>query len=175
MPEIQPEQAQFLLHVYLPMLQREHQITKGVIAAIPDGAGDYRPDPNAKSGMELAWHIVSTEARFLNAVVNGRFDFTPNPKPDSIQNAADLTRWYEQNFPQWLQRVENLPNEQLTKSIDFRGIFNLPAVMYLGFISNHSIHHRGQLSVYLRPMGGKVPAIYGESYDSAQAKKAGGA
>jgi len=36
----------------------------------------------------------------------------------------------------------------------------------------HAVHHRGQLSTYLRPMGGKVPAIYGESYDSAEAKKA---
>jgi uncharacterized damage-inducible protein DinB len=40
---------------------------------------------------------------------------------------------------------------------------------------NHEIHHRGQLSTYLRPMGGRVPAIYGESYDSAEAKKAAGA
>jgi uncharacterized damage-inducible protein DinB len=51
-------------------------------------------------------------------------------------------------------------------------MFQLPAVMYLSFILNHSIHHRGQLSMYLRPMGAKVPAIYGESYDSAEARKA---
>jgi uncharacterized damage-inducible protein DinB len=51
-------------------------------------------------------------------------------------------------------------------------MFQLPAVMYLNFVINHSIHHRGQLSVYLRPAGGKVPAIYGESYDSAAARKA---
>jgi uncharacterized damage-inducible protein DinB len=43
---------------------------------------------------------------------------------------------------------------------------------YLHTAGIHSIHHRGQLSMYLRPMGAKVPAIYGESYDSAQAKKA---
>jgi uncharacterized damage-inducible protein DinB len=48
----------------------------------------------------------------------------------------------------------------------------LPAVMYLGFILHHSVHHRGQLSMYLRPMGARVPAMYGESYDSAEARKA---
>jgi uncharacterized damage-inducible protein DinB len=48
----------------------------------------------------------------------------------------------------------------------------MPAVMYLNFLLHHSIHHRGQLSMYLRPMGAKVPAIYGESYDSAEARKA---
>jgi uncharacterized damage-inducible protein DinB len=53
-------------------------------------------------------------------------------------------------------------------------MFQMPAVMYLQFAVHHSIHHRGQLSAYLRAMGSKVPAIYGESYDSAVAKKAAG-
>ena len=44
-------------------------------------------------------------------------------------------------------------------------MFNNSAVTYLPFMLNHSIHHRGQLSAYLRPMGGKVPNIYGGSYD----------
>jgi len=51
-------------------------------------------------------------------------------------------------------------------------MLQLPAVMFLQFGLSHTIHHRGQLSTYLRPMGAKIPAIYGESYDSAQAKKA---
>jgi uncharacterized damage-inducible protein DinB len=38
-------------------------------------------------------------------------------------------------------------------------------VVYVAFMSNHSIHHRGQLSTYLRPMGSKVPSIYGGSAD----------
>jgi uncharacterized damage-inducible protein DinB len=44
-------------------------------------------------------------------------------------------------------------------------VFNLPAAFYLGFLNNHSIHHRGELATYLRPMGSKVPQIYGGSYD----------
>jgi uncharacterized damage-inducible protein DinB len=43
--------------------------------------------------------------------------------------------------------------------------------MYLNILLHHSIHHRGQLSTYLRPMGAKVPSIYGESYDAAEARK----
>ena len=62
--------------------------------------------------------------------------------------------------------------EQAAKIVDFRGAFQLPAVAFLDFSLRHAIHHRGQLSTYLRAMGGKVPAIYGESYDSEQAKKA---
>jgi len=60
----------------------------------------------------------------------------------------------------------------LLKIVDFRGMFQQPAVTYLSFVMHHSVHHRGQLSMYLRPMGAKVPAIYGESYDSAEARKA---
>ena len=58
----------------------------------------------------------------------------------------------------------------LVKMIDFRGVFKFPAVNFLQVGLNHSIHHRGQLTMYLRPMGAKVPSIYGESYDSARAK-----
>ena len=51
-------------------------------------------------------------------------------------------------------------------------MFQLPAVAFIQLALNHTIHHRGQLSMYLRPMGAKVPAIYGESYDTAQERLA---
>jgi uncharacterized damage-inducible protein DinB len=173
MPNLQADQANFLLNgVYLPSLQNEHQITKKVIAAIPAGKEDYRPDQYARPALDLAWHIAATETVFLDAVANGQFDFSPRPKPDSIKNSADLVAWYEDNFKQRVAKVQALSTEQLQKIVDFRGMFQLPAVMYLGFILHHTVHHRGQLSVYLRPMGSKVPAMYGESYDSAEAKKA---
>ena len=70
------------------------------------------------------------------------------------------------------EELTKLSSEQLLKIIDFRGMFQLPAVTYLNFLLHHSIHHRGQLSMYLRPMGAKVPSIYGESYDATEARKA---
>jgi uncharacterized damage-inducible protein DinB len=63
-------------------------------------------------------------------------------------------------------RLATLSGDQLAKVIDFRGMFQMPAVAFLDMGLRHSVHHRGQLSTYLRPAGGKVPAIYGESYDS---------
>jgi uncharacterized damage-inducible protein DinB len=50
--------------------------------------------------------------------------------------------------------------------VDFFGM-KMPAVQYLMFALVHMVHHRGQLATYLRPMGGKVPAIYGGSFDEA--------
>jgi uncharacterized damage-inducible protein DinB len=173
MPPLQPDQANFLLHgVYLPGLKNEHRLTRNVIEAIPLDKGDYRPEPFGRPALDLAWHIAATEMRFMNAVESGAFDLSPMPKPDSIQNSQDLGAWYADHFGQRIEKLTKLSNDELLKIVDFRGMFQLPAVMYLGFILHHTIHHRGQLSIYLRPMGGKVPAIYGESYDSAEARKA---
>jgi uncharacterized damage-inducible protein DinB len=172
MPQIQPEHAAFLLHgVYLPGLKNEYRITKSIIEAIPRDKGDYRPDEISKSAMDLAWHIVATEMRFMDALPAGEFDLSPKPRPDSIKTSADLTAWYTDNFEPRFEGLTKLSNEQLLKIVDFRGLFQLPSVMYLNFVLHHSIHHRGQLSMYLRPMGAKVPAIYGESFDTAEARK----
>jgi uncharacterized damage-inducible protein DinB len=124
------------------------------------------------TALGLAWHITVTEMRFMDAIVAGEFDLNPRPKPDLIQNSEDLIAWYTENFQAHIEAVSKLSTEQLTKIVDFRGLFQLPAIFYMNFVTHHTIHHRGQLSMYLRPMGAKVPAIYGESYDSAAARKA---
>jgi uncharacterized damage-inducible protein DinB len=173
MQPIQPDQAAFLLHAnFLPGLKNEARLTRNVIEAIPLDKGDYRPDEISKTALELAWHIVATEMRFLDAVAAGQFDLSPRPRPDSVKNSADISDWYVANFEPRFEALTKLSNDQLTKIVDFRGMFQLPAVMYLAFVQHHSIHHRGQLSMYLRPMGAKVPSIYGESYDAAEARKA---
>jgi uncharacterized damage-inducible protein DinB len=170
---LSPDHASFLLNaVFLPALEREQATTRQVIQAIPPDKGDYRPDPNAKSALELAWHIAAAEKRFLNGIADGGFDFTAIFQPDSVKNSADIGRWYGEMCGSALARLKKLTPEQLCKVLDFRGVVQMPAVTFFQVALNHSIHHRGQLSVYLRPMGGKVPAIYGESYDSAAARKA---
>jgi len=170
---IQADQASFLLHtVFLPMMDREHRTTRAVIEAVPTSKWDYRCDANSRTALELAWHIVAAEKRFLEGIVNGQFNFEPIHRPDSVQTSAGIGQWYEEMFQSVFARLQKLSGEQLTKSVDFRGMFQQPAVMYCQLALNHSIHHRGQLSAYLRPCGAKVPAIYGESYDSAEARKA---
>jgi uncharacterized damage-inducible protein DinB len=172
-PSLTSEQASFLLNaVFLPTLEREHPRTKGVLEAIPSTKGDYRPDQYSKTALELAWHIAVSEKRFLEAVLNGAFNFDPINRPDSVKTGAHIARWHEEAYQSLIGRLQKASGEQLVKTVDFRGMLQQPAVMYLQLAVNHSVHHRGQLSTYLRPMGGKVPAIYGESYDSAEARKA---
>src|SRR6476646_6914043 len=161
-----PDQAKFLLALALPNIQTEHATTKRVIEAIPLDKGDYRPDAVSKSALELAWHIVAAEKRFLSGILAGALDFSPIHRPDSITNSAGIAAWFDETFAANLQKLEGINGETLAKMVDFRGMFQLPAVGFIQLALNHSIHHRGQLSMYLRPMGAKVPSIYGESYDT---------
>jgi uncharacterized damage-inducible protein DinB len=158
-----PEFAAGLCAMMLDGIQREAECTKRVLAAVPDDKSDYRPDPNARTARELAWHIANTDIQFLDGIADLNFSMeSPEHKPET---SADVVKWYDENMKRGLARVAAMSPEQLLTPIEFFGVFNLPAVAYLGFLNNHSIHHRGELATYLRPMGSKVPSIYGGSYD----------
>jgi uncharacterized damage-inducible protein DinB len=168
-----PDQATLILKsVGLPSLRAEYPVTRSVIAAIPADKVDYRPDSIARSAIELAWHIVTAENRFLEAVSSGSFDLTPRPLPDTVRSPADVNAWYEERFSANVERLKCVSGDELVKAIDFRGLFQFPAVVYVQIAVSHSVHHRGQLSMYLRPMGAKVPSIYGESHDARVAREA---
>ena len=171
MMPMRPDQADFLRHVLIATFENEHTLTRRVIEAIPPGKADFRPDAVVKSAFDLAWHIVSAEDRFLSAVASGAFEYG-QVRPDHVKSVADIVSWYEAAFAREVARVKAMPPEALVTPIDFRGILRFPAVMYLQLGLSHSVHHRGQLSMYLRPMGAKVPSIYGESYDATQARLA---
>jgi len=169
---ISPDQAVFLLQYTLPIVKNEQRTTRSVIEAIPQSNLNYRPDPNSRTAMELAWHIVAAEHRFYSGIVSGAFDFSPIHRPDNVQSGPQIGQWYGDSFARNFEAFGKLSPDQLVRTIDFRGMFQFPAVAFINFSLNHTIHHRGQLSTYLRAMGGKIPAIYGESYDTAAAKQA---
>ena len=168
MPGLTPEMAKGALHMALTTIKKEHGTTKSVIEAIPPGGGgDYKPEPAARTALEIAWHIVASEHRFF--VVGREWIFRLHsriPSPILSKTGADIAKYYDEVLLKVHDRLGELSGEQLAKEMDFRGMFQLPAVAFLDIGLRHSVHHRGQLSVYLRPAGGKVPAIYGESYDS---------
>ena len=170
-PALSADQALAAREIAITNLRMEHPVTRRVIEAIPLDRGGYSPESFTKSAVDLAWHIVGAEHRFLDAVTTGAFDFSNAGRPASLANSADVSNWYAGVFDDDVRRVAALDAAALSKMIDFRGIMLLPAVSFLLIGLKHSIHHRGQLSMYLRPMGAKVPSIYGESYDSAKAKE----
>jgi uncharacterized damage-inducible protein DinB len=159
-----PDQAIFLLQFLLPQLKSEQTVTKKIISAVPSDRGDFKPHPKCISAFGLAWHIAVVEMWFLDAVLHRHFGETA-AKPGYVYHSAHVAEWYDQNFGQRFPRLQSLSGEDLIQKVDFIGLRNDPAVAYLNIAIRHSVHHRGQLSTYLRAMGEKVPAIYVESAD----------
>ena len=158
------EQAKFTLELFAPGLEHESQTTRKVIAAIPQAKCSYKPDPSSRTALELAQHIATVDVWFLNGIANGNFP-SEESKPAGLETIAGILAFYDREFPKGLAKVKAISPEKLAQPINFMGMFDLPGVAYLGFTSNHMIHHRGQLAAYLRPMGSKVPSIYGGSFD----------
>jgi uncharacterized damage-inducible protein DinB len=172
MQQMTSDQAAIFLQSYLGTLKNESRTTKRVLQAVPADRADYRPDPISKSAMDLVRHIAIADNRFLEMVLNGVFDTNSPTIPDHVKTPAEIAAWYEQQYAQNFAALTKATPEQLTRVVDFRGIIQRPAVTFVMVGLHHTIHHRGQLSSYLRSMGAKVPAIYGESFDSAAAKAA---
>lgn len=175
MQEMTAEQAMFLLQgVYLGALKNESRLTRKVLEAVPSDKSNYKPDASSRSAIELTRHIAAAEPRFLGVILTGEFSTASAGIPDDA-TPQEIAAQYEERFAKDFEALKKATPEQLVKIVDFRGMFQRPAVTFLMMGLHHTIHHRGQLSSYLRCMGAKVPSIYGESFDDAQARKATGA
>ena len=147
--------------------ENEMQTTLRVIEAVPRDHLEYRPDAKAKTGLGLVRHIALEDEWLLNCIANG--EFTPPPDDSDacgIMNPADAVARYKDRVPAALDRVRAMSGEQVANVVDLFGMIQAPGVNFLAMTVKHSVHHRGQFSTYLRPMGGKVPGIYGPSADT---------
>lgn len=147
--------------------QDEMQTTQRVITAVPVDHLDYRPDDKSKTGLGLVRHLALEDEWLLTCIANGAF--TPPPDDSDacgIMTPADAVARYQETVPASLERVRALSGEELTEVIDLFGMVQAPRVNFLAMALKHSVHHRGQLSSYLRAMGGTVPGIYGPSADT---------
>ena len=112
MPILSPDQALFLLNASaLPSLKLEHPVTSSVIAAIPSERADYRPDEISRSALDMAWHIVASETRFLAAVVSGAFNFSGAQRPEGLKTPAAIVAWYAEEFGRQVDRLKAASGE----------------------------------------------------------------
>jgi uncharacterized damage-inducible protein DinB len=160
-----PEQAQFALGMLLGAFENETPVTRKVIAAMPENQTSLKPHEKSMSALDLAWHIVSSEVWFVQGIANSEFSQEESKRPAEMDSFAKILAWYDRELPAALAKLKALPPEKLAAELDFFGIVKMPAVAYLGLLNSHSVHHRGQFSVYLRLAGAKVPSIYGGSAD----------
>jgi uncharacterized damage-inducible protein DinB len=159
-----PEQGQLLCKVYLETNQYEAETTKKVIRAVPDDKKAYTPDPKSMTAHQLAWHIASSEVFILDVILlDGKMP--EGRPPDAPPTIAAILDWYETNRRDRLEKLKSVSAERLAADVPFFAGGQIPNVGYLNLMNMHTAHHRGQLSTYLRPMGSKVPSIYGGSAD----------
>ena len=138
----------------------ESKTTQRVIARIPEGS-DYRPDPRSRTAQEIAWQIVCEEKMIIDALESGKAQWTPPPMPATVREIVDA---YEKHSAGMAQRWQALPAERWNGTLEFFGGQRPASPMAWSFLFD-IVHHRGQITTYLRPMGSKVPQIYGPSAD----------
>ena len=148
------------------MLQVEKglETTKRVLSAVRDRDCDSHLDPKSRPAGEWAWPQASSDAQLLDEFAKLKFEMAPRCKEEP-RKVAKLVQCYDMYDQRALARVRAMSLGQLTTPVDFAGLFYLPAVFYPGFVTNSSIHPRGQRAAFLRPRGSGVPAMYGHSAD----------
>ena len=139
---------------------KESQTTRKVLSRIPEGSA-YRPDPKSRTAHEIAWQIVCEEKMIIEALENGKAEWAPPPMPATMK---EVVAAYESQADAMVERWKSLPKERWEGTMEFFGGQRPASPMAWSFLFD-IVHHRGQITTYLRPMGAKVPQIYGPSGD----------
>ena len=140
--------------------EHETKTTSKVIARIPEGS-DYRPDPKSRTAKDIAWQIACEEKMIIEALETGTVEWKPPAAPDTMNELVDI---YDKQSADIVRRWKALPAERWDGALDFFGRQRPASPMAWSFLFD-IVHHRGQISTYLRPMGSTVPQIYGPSGD----------
>ena len=152
--------------------EREHATTMRVLRAFPDEQSDFKPSERARAAREIVWTLVLGQERLMLKGLTTGLDWsaprTPIPPPPATVSAAAaaLERVHAQVL-EVLRGVDEtaLSNESVRFFVAAKTLGDVPKLEFLWFLLFDHVHHRGQFSVYLRMVGGKVPSIYGPSGD----------
>ena len=145
---------------FLKFWNKEAAATRAVLSRIPEGS-DYRPDPKSRTAGEIAWQIVCEEKMLIDALESGKMEWNPAPAPTTVREMVGV---YDKQSAEMIRRLKALSTGLWDGTLDFFGSARPAAPMAWSFLFD-IVHHRGQITTYLRPMGSTVPQIYGPSAD----------
>lgn len=160
---------------YLIELDHETKNTSRILEQIPDDKLDWRPHSKSMSLGELAAHVVELHNWVSKAIPKDIFDFKVDYQPLKVKSVNELKTILSEGLVANRAAIENLKEEDwfkewALKAGDFE-IARLPRTGAIRFIvNNHIVHHRGQLTVYLRLLDITVPGLYGPSADEQMPK-----
>ncbi|HWC19993.1 MAG TPA: hypothetical protein VG498_23465 [Terriglobales bacterium] len=151
--------------LFLKFWDKEAAATRKTIERIPEGS-NYRPDPKSRTAREIAWLIAREEAVLGDGLEKGQLEWAEVPAPSTMKEVLAI---YDRGHKDASRKLHALEAARWDARVPFmmggQAVMNETAYDNAwGFLLD-IIHHRGQLSTYLRPKGAKVPQIYGPSAD----------
>jgi uncharacterized damage-inducible protein DinB len=154
---------------FLHELNAEYRATRKCLEVIPEGLFEYKPHPKSMNLGYLALLVAEIPLWIKNMIVDSEIDFVTF-KHFQPKTTAELVNHFEENMEAARKALENSTDEELqssTFSLKANGqvLYTAPKISDVATTLNHWVHHRGQLTVYMRLNDIPVPSIYGPSAD----------
>lgn len=161
-----------LIDALLPEFDREMGLTRRALERVPDGQFEWRPHPTSVTLGRLAEHLAEMPLWSTMAITQTELD-TATPRPPDYSRPdtrAGVLAMFDSNYKAGRNNLVGKTDGELfapwTLKAGGKEVFTMPKIAVMrNFVLNHMIHHRGQLTVYLRMLGVPVPSIYGPSGD----------
>jgi uncharacterized damage-inducible protein DinB len=152
--------------LFIKFWEKEATATRKVISRIPQETSDYKPEPKSRTAREIAWLIVMEEKTLAEGLEQGKIDWQEIETPATVE---EILSTYDRYHDDVTSRLKEIDEANWEKEIPFvvqgREVMRANGFDFAWEFLFDQVHHRGQLSTYLRPMGSTVPSIYGPSAD----------
>jgi uncharacterized damage-inducible protein DinB len=154
----------------LPEFDHEMATSRTVIERVPEDKFGWKPHEKSMSAGRLASHVAEMPAWAAMSITQDSIDLAGDYKPYEAASRAELLALFDKNVSSARAAIAGCSDETFMKSWALKKgdqtLMSMPKVAVVRtFVMNHVIHHRGQLSVYLRELNVSVPSIYGPSAD----------
>ena len=161
-----------MVDALLPEFDREMTITRKLLERVPEDKFAWKPHMKSMSLVELATHVATLPGWGAVTLKESEIDFAGQNPNTAATSRADLLARFDKNVSETRSALTGKSDAELMApwSLKQNGqkLFTMPKTsVWRGFVLNHLVHHRGQLSVYLRLNDVPVPAMYGPSADEA--------
>jgi uncharacterized damage-inducible protein DinB len=157
----------------LPEFDQEMTTTRRLLERVPEDRIDWRPRARSWTLGQLAQHVATLPMWGSITLTQSELDLEASGAPPALRTRAELLDAFDRNVAGTRAALAGRTDGELlapwTLKKGGHAVFSMPKVsVWRSFVLNHLVHHRGQLSVYLRLQDVPVPSIYGPSADEGQ-------
>lgn len=152
-------------------MKQEGEITRKVLERVPESAWEWKPHEKSMTMLRLATHVAEMFGWTKETLEKPELDFAAmDYKPFAPGSSKELLEFFDKHLAESIESLKKTSDEAFMQNWKLRNgeqiYFDMPRIQVVrGMVLNHIIHHRGQLSVYLRLQNVPVPAMYGPSAD----------